>query len=272
MHVATLLFGLAGVLGAAVGLTAIEVTFGRTLFASIALFVVWWFSGKREGTVLNPLVLFSGVLLAFHWVAFFASIQMSTVAVGLVMFSTCPIFVALLEPFFYRESFKISALVAALVVLVGVIIVSGVHRGEIIYAQGILVGAASGASFAILQLVNRKLAKSSGSVATSMVQNMVAAAVLLPIVAGGLTDISTGQWLALQFLGIGCTAFAHTLFIHALKHVKVSTASLIAAGLEPVYGVVLAVFILSQWPGNHVLIGGFIILVTVGVMTRNHVN
>ena len=39
VHIATVLFGLAGVLGASVGLNAIEVTFGRTLFASLALAV-----------------------------------------------------------------------------------------------------------------------------------------------------------------------------------------------------------------------------------------
>ncbi len=270
VHIATLLFGLAGVLGAAVGLTAIEVTFGRTLFASIALLVVWWFSARHDGAVISVLVVFSGVLLAIHWVTFFASIQASTVAIGLVMFSTCPVFVALLEPVFFREPFKPSALLPAVLVLVGVVIISGVHRGELIYARGIMLGIASGASFAVLQLVNRKLTNTAGPVETSMVQNVVATVLLLPIVAGGLTAIQSSQWLVLIFLGVGCTALAHTLFIDALRRIRVATASLIAAGLEPVYGIVLAALFLSQWPGSHVLIGGAIILITVGVMTYSH--
>jgi len=53
----------------------------------------------------------------------------------------------------------------------------------------------------------------------------------------------------------------------ALKRVNVSTASLIAAGLEPVYGVVLAVIILAQKPEPNVLLGGAIILVTVVLET-----
>ncbi len=270
VHIATLLFGLAGVLGAAVGLTAIEVTFGRTLFASIALLLVWWCSARHDGAVVSPLVVFSGVLLAVHWVTFFASIQTSTVAIGLVMFSTCPVFVAVLEPVFFRESFKVSTLVPALLVLVGVAIISGVYRGEVVYARGIMLGIASGASFAVLQLVNRKLTNTAGPVATSMVQNVVATVLLLPIVAGGLTAIQSAQWLVLIFLGVGCTALAHTLFIDALKRVKVATASLIAAGLEPVYGILLAAIFLSQWPDSHVLIGSAIILTTVGVMTYRH--
>lgn len=281
VHIATFLFGLAGVLGAVIGLNAIEVTFGRTLFASVALLVVWYLTSRpsvsvKDGvTTKHPakkpgitwLAIFSGVMLAFHWVTFFAGIQLSTVAIGLVTFSICPVFVALLEPFYFREKFKASALVAALVVLIGVVIISGVYRGELVYPAGIACGIASGFSFAVLQLVNRKLAKTAVPVAISMVQNVVATVVLLPIVAGGLADIQSGQWLLLIFLGIGCTALAHTLFINALKQVKVATASLIVAGLEPVYGIALAAFFLTQWPTPEVVLGGIIILATVIVVT-----
>ena len=102
VHIATLLFGLAGVLGAAVGLGAVEVTFGRTFFAAVALYLVCRSLNTSVSLQLKPgstwLLLLSGVLLAFHWVTFFASIQLSTVAIGLVTFSTCPVFVALFEP------------------------------------------------------------------------------------------------------------------------------------------------------------------------------
>ncbi len=271
VHIATVLFGLAGVLGASVGLNAIEVTFGRTLFASLALAVVCLAIKAplrlHLKSVDSRLLLFSGVLLAFHWVVFFASIQYSTVAIGLVTFSTCPVFVSLLEPVFYKERLSPAAVLAAILVMVGVVVISGVHSGELVYVEGIALGIIGGLSFALLQLLNRRLASSDGALVTSLVQSCVAALLLLPIVFTGLGAIKSHQWLLLMILGVACTAIAYTLFIAALKRLKVSTASLIAAGLEPVYGVVLAMIILSQKPEMHVLIGGAIILATVVMVT-----
>ncbi len=271
VHFATLLFGLAGVLGASVGLNAIEVTFGRTLFASFALAVVCWFAKTpvklHIKSVDSHLLLIAGVLLAFHWMVFFGSIQYSTVAIGLVTFSTCPVFVSLLEPLLYKEPPGPFAVLAAILVFAGVVIISGVHTGELVYIKGIALGITSGFSFALLQLLNRRLASNDGALVTSLVQCSVAALVLLPLVLTGLDAIQTHQWFLLMVLGVACTAIAYTLFIAALKCLKVSTASLIAAGLEPVYGVVLAALILSQRPETNVLIGGAIILATVVLVT-----
>lgn len=152
-------------------------------------------------------------------------------------------------------------------VLAGVVIISGVHTGELVYIKGIALGIVSGFSFAVLQLLNRRLASNDGALVTSLVQSSVAALVLLPLVFTGLSAIRSHQWLLLVVLGVACTAIAYTLFIAALKRLKVSTASLIAAGLEPVYGVVLAAIILSQKPEPNVLIGGAIILATVVLVT-----
>ena len=271
VHLATLLFGLAGVLGAAVGVNAIEVTFGRTLFASLALAAVCWLAKTPLKLHIKSfdsfLLLISGVLLAFHWVVFFAGIQYSTVAIGLVTFSTCPVFVSLLEPLIFKEPRGPYAVLAAFLVLLGVVIISGVHTGELVYLKGIALGIVGGFSFALLQLLNRRLASNDGALVTSLVQSCVAALVLLPIVFTGLGNIQSHQWLLLMVLGVACTALAYTLFIAALKRVKVSAASLIAAGLEPVYGVVLAAIILSQRPAPNVLIGGAIILATVMLVT-----
>ena len=56
-----------------------------------------------SGTVANQMALIaSGVLLSFHWFAFFHSIQLSTVAVGVIGFSTYPVFVTFLEPLFVQ--------------------------------------------------------------------------------------------------------------------------------------------------------------------------
>lgn len=41
-----------------------------------------------------------------HWVSFFKSIQVSTVAVGLLSFSTYPVFTTFLEPLFFKRGYS----------------------------------------------------------------------------------------------------------------------------------------------------------------------
>ena len=60
-------------------------------------------------------------------------------------------------------------------------------------------------------------------------------------------------------LGVFCTAFAHSLFVSSLRRVKVQTAGIIA-GMESVYGIVLAALVLGMLPTARELIGGAIVL------------
>jgi len=270
VHLATFLFGLAGVLGASVGLSATQVTFGRTLFAALGLMLVWVLISKPRQLKLSFYSVLSGVLLALHWLMFFTSIQMSTVAVGLLSFSTCPLFVALLEPYFFHESVKPYLVIASIAVLLGVAVMTGVLTAELIYADAVFVGIVGALLFALLQILNRKLTVDNGAIATSMVQNVVATSLLLPFAFVGLGKIEPVQWLQLLGLGVGCTAVAYTMFIHALKQIKASTASIIAAGLEPAYGIGLALLFLSQVPEAHVLVGGLIILLAVTYTSYFH--
>ena len=64
-----------------------------------------------------------GILLASHWVLFFLSIQLSSVALGLVTFSSFPLFVTFLEPLFFRERLKPFDLGTALAVFAGIVLV-----------------------------------------------------------------------------------------------------------------------------------------------------
>ncbi|MCA1787905.1 MAG: DMT family transporter, partial [Desulfobacteraceae bacterium] len=52
---------------------------------------------------------------------------------------------------------------------------------------------------------------------------------------------------------------SHTLFISSLKQIRAQTASVIT-GLEPVYGIVLAFFILHEIPALTTLAGGGLII------------
>ena len=104
IHLSVLLFGLSGLFAKLLVISPLVIVWWRCLFAAGTLCVV---VGLRANFALpTAAVAATGVVLADHWVAFFHSIQVSTVAVGLLSFSVFPVVVALIEPLFEREPFQ----------------------------------------------------------------------------------------------------------------------------------------------------------------------
>ncbi|MFC2158171.1 EamA family transporter, partial [Acidobacteriota bacterium] len=97
LHVAVVLFGLAGLFGKWLALSPFIIVLGRVFFASLVLGLI--LAAKKQSFKITPrknywVFLSLGVLLAVHWVCFFQSIQVSTVAVGLLSYSSFPLFTA----------------------------------------------------------------------------------------------------------------------------------------------------------------------------------
>jgi drug/metabolite transporter (DMT)-like permease len=207
-----------------------------------------------------------GALLALHWVTFFQAIQVSTVAVGLLSYSTAPVFVAVLEPPWFRERFSSRALVCALLTVAGVaLLVPRWHAGDAVaigMVYGMAYGVVSGLSFAVLSLLNRGLVRRQPSIRVAFHQELAALLVLSPLLPWVWRPLTGLEWVLLAALGLICTALAHSLFIHALTEVRARVAAIVSA-LEPVYGIALAWLLLGEVPAWRTLGGGALILLAV---------
>lgn len=265
IHLAVFLFGLAGLFGKFLSIPSTAIVLGRTVYAAATLLLVMLATGKT----LRPenkrdLVLFFvlGVVLAVHWAAFFYAIQLSTVAVGLLSFSTFPVFITFMEPFFFNEKLKGFDIVTAVVVTMGLwVMVSDAKIGGHIML-GAVWGTLSGFTFAVLSLLNKKWVERYASMTIAFYQNFFAAIVLAPFVVLSPFRYSMREMAWLAFLGVLCTALAHVLFIRSLSHVKTQLAGIITA-LEPVYGILFAYLLLNEIPSARTLAGGLLILCTV---------
>lgn len=267
IHLAVLLFGLAGLFGKWLTIPAEIIVLGRAAFA--AIFLAGLMAVKGESFRLKKsrdawAFLLLGAILAFHWVAFFRGIQLSTVAIGLLSFASFPLFTTLLEPLVFRESISGKQILLALIVLLGVYLVVPAFDWQAAYTQGVLWGLASGASFAVLSLLNRWQVRAYPPRQIACYQNAVAALCLLPFWWLSPVSLSPADWGLLLLLGIVFTGLSHSLFIRGLMQVRASTASLIA-GLEPVYGILAAWWWLGEIPELHTLLGG-VLIVGAGVM------
>ncbi|KAA3596590.1 MAG: EamA family transporter [Calditrichaeota bacterium] len=263
VNLAVLLFGISGLLGKFISLNPFFIVLGRTFFASVTIFFILKFFKKKspfQSTENKEKLLFSGVILTLHWVSFFYSIQVSSVAIGLLTYSTFPIFVTFLEPLQLKEKIKFQDFTLALVVFIGLIFLVPSFDFENKNFIGVLSGILSGFTFAIFTLLNRNLVKTNSALNISFVQNSVSTLILLPILFFVKVEIKGSDLMLLVFLGVFCTALAHTLFVKSLNQIKAQLASLISA-LEPIYGILLALIFLNEIPNFREAFGGILILI-----------
>ncbi len=266
IHFAVFLFGLAGLFAKFLPLPVIVIVWGRVLFASLSLGVILYFS--KASFKLNSLKDYfilsaMGIILAFHWFAFFHSIKLSTVAIGLLTFSTFPVFVTFIEPTFFKQKIKIFDIFIAFITFAGVLlIVPEIKLNNNVTIADIL-GVLSGVSIAVLSVLNKSFINKYSSLTIAFYEDSVAAIVLIPFLFFVEFEITVENIFMLMLLGVIFTAVAHTLFIKGMKLVKAQLASIIAS-LEPVYGVVFATLLLTEIPNQKVLVGGaLIILATI---------
>jgi len=67
---------------------------------------------------------------------------------------------------------------------------------------------------------------------------------------------------ATVLLAILTTAIGHSLFLHSLKHFSTVTASIVSCS-QPVYGIIIGMIFLHEYPKVSTIIGGGIIIFTV---------
>ncbi len=265
LHAAVVLFGFAGLFGKWLAWDPVAIVLGRTTVAAAALALL---VGARGGTLGWPgsRVAANGLLLAVHWVAFFAAVQVSTVAIGLLGYASFPMFVPLLERALLGRALRRRELADVALVVAGLVLLVPEFTWASHTVRGLAWGMLSGFTFAWMTVRTRALREAHGPARIALWQNAVAALCVAPVVVaqgGPGGAVTVDALLLVAGLGVVCTALAHTLFIASLAHVPAATAAVVAA-LEPVYGIVLAWWLLAETPGART-VAGAVLLVAAAV-------
>jgi drug/metabolite transporter (DMT)-like permease len=269
IHMAVLLFGLAGLFGKWLAFSPVIIVLGRVFFASITLILLLWYTGERlkiEPSKHYFSLFLLGLLLSVHWISFFQSIQVSTVAVGLLSFSCYPVLTAFFEPLFFKERLIKINIFYALLCIIGIFLIIPRFELENTVYRGVLWGIFSGVTFAVLTILNRKFSQRLSSLLIAFYQDFFATFLLLPLFFIIKPRLDSRDILLLLLLGVFCTAGAHSLFIKGMRYIKAQTASIINS-LEPVYGIILAFFLLDEVPSLRIILGGAVILAAALAVT-----
>jgi hypothetical protein len=119
LHFVVLLFGFTAILGKLVTIPSVEMVFYRTLLAAAGMGVlILATSGTYKVSRTDLLkIVWTGSIVAVHWLTFFASGRVSNPSTSLVGFATCSFWAAFIEPIAKRKKIQ------GLEVVLGVVVI-----------------------------------------------------------------------------------------------------------------------------------------------------
>ena len=185
-------------------------------------------------------LLLMGALDAASQLCFFIALRETGVAVGMFLFYSGPMFVALLAPRFSRQTTDRAvwpSLTLALVGLATILAPGLIGEGAHLSPLGVAAGVASAVLWALFMLVMKSLTRHLESGPIVLAECILDTAFLLPLALwqtlGTGHTITAHDLLSGVLLGVVCTAVTYLMFVEGLGRIRVQHASILGY-LEPV--------------------------------------
>lgn len=245
LHFIVLIWGFTGILGKVITIDSTALVWYRMSIAlvGILVFIVVKQNFKSLRKAFKMKFIFIGFVVAAHWICFFEAIKVSNVSVTLACLSSASLFVAVLEPLFYKRKIIFYEVLLGALVIVGL---GMIFNFEPQYSLGIVLAIASAFFAAIFSTVNGLFVREASPSIISfyeMVGGVVGISLYLLIMQpeNGIPIPSQTDLIYLLILGLICTAFAFVISVEVLKTLSPFTSS-ISINMEPVYAIFLALF------------------------------
>ncbi len=212
----------------------------------------------------------AGALLALHFATWIASLDHTTIARSVLLVSTSPIWVALLQFVTGRGSPSRSTLAALVLAIAGAAVVSGSGQGGDGALLGDALAVAGGIAMAGYFLLSRE-AQSALSFRTYLgIAYGVAGAVLWASIL--LTDTQAAgfdsrTWWALAGMAAISQLIGHTGYNWSLRHLDPLFVAVVSVG-EPVLASLLGWWLIGEALDWRTGAGGLLILAGIALATR----
>ncbi len=304
LHIAVFIFGFTAILGKLISQDHFTLVWHRMWLAALGFFFIPKFFGNLKATSLKNIVYLLGIgcLVAIHWITFYGSIKIgNSASLTLGCFGLTSTFTSILEPLIYRKKFNKNELLLGILALFGISIIAyfspqfGSDGSN--YTLAIIVGVFSAFVAALFSTINSTLTNkidtkvmtfaelSGGFLFLSIFLLLnIEIKYIFPLTNFKiipLTDVPSfipsqyADIIWISILAFVCTNFAFVLNLNAMKKLSAFTANL-AINLEPVYGIILAAFILKEYQflNLYFYIGTAIILSSVLIhsLLKRHEN
>jgi len=259
-------WGLIAVLVAAVDLGAEALAFLRLAIAAATLALTALALRRtdqlRPGGRLPALVAL-GIVQGVHWLLFFETVKLGSVALAVLTFYTAPLFLAALAPVFLQERLSRVALAALVPAGAGIALIAFADAAAVPASSwAIATGLGSAATYAVLVILSKQLLLSRVEPLTVAFWDcLVGALIVAPalLLADRVLPAGGREWGAVLLLGVVFTGIWTLLYARLLRHVRAQTAGILTF-LEPVSAVLLAWVLLDDPIGPVTLVGGALVL------------
>jgi DME family drug/metabolite transporter len=257
---AAVLWSTGGLFIKATSLSAVQLSFGRSLLAAITIALVT----RREGFGLNRVTALTSVLYAALLLLFVLATKLTTAANAIFLQYTAPVYVLILEPLFYREKFLLRdlATVAACVGGMSLFFVGKLRPQDV---DGNLLALASGVCFALYFLLLRhSKARNVNRASSAIYGNLIVVVIAAPaFFTAARSGISTNDVASMAYLGIVQIGVAYALFTLAMARGLRSLDASIVGYVEPVLNPIWVFLFIGERPSGWAMVGGAIIIASV---------
>ena len=269
LHLIVFIWGFTAILGALITISADALVWYRMLFASVFLSLFLVFKKKSFRIPIKSFLklIFVGLLIALHWIFFFKAIHVSNVSITLSVFSLGAFFASILEPIFYGRKVLWYEVFFGLIIIAGLALIMKV---EVNYLEGMLYALLAIILGVLFTLMNGKLIENHDPSVISFYE-FLAGVFFITIYflfqqkfSLDFFVLTVNNWILILILASICTAYAFTASVKVMQKLSPYTVML-TTNLEPVYGIVLAYFILGgkEKMSFEFYIGAIIIVITV---------
>ena len=251
LHFLVFIAGFTAILGELISLEAIPLVWYRMLIAGVLMF---GFIKIKKISLVVPFktilkFFLAGIVIALHWVTFFAAIKVSNISITLAMFSTGAFFASLIEPIFYKRKIIPYEIIFGLLVIAGVFMIM---QTEIKYLLGICLGITSALFSSLFAVINGKFVAHHNASTISFYEFISGVFFISLYIAfsndgfdASFFKLSIDDWLYLGILASVCTAYAFIASVYVMRYITPYSVVL-TYNLEPIYGIFLALLFFPQ--------------------------
>jgi drug/metabolite transporter (DMT)-like permease len=262
-----LLWSSSGLFIKVLSLGALQISFARSLVAALTIAVAVKLRGGSPFPLPTALSLGCAAAYAGVLVFFVAATKLTTAANAIFLQFSAPIYLVFLEPWVTRRALQGRDLLAVglCVGAMGLFFVGRLGAGTLL---GNLLGMMAGLCLAVFSLtlkLQRERLPGTDPIAAIILGNLLVAGICAPMALRGFHPTLV-QTSALLYLGVFQIGVAYLLFNAGMRHLS-ATAAVVTGTLEAVLNPVWVFLGIGERPSPWALLGGVMILATIGWYT-----
>ncbi|MDW8459678.1 MAG: DMT family transporter [Cytophagales bacterium] len=282
LHFIVIIWGFTAILGLLISVSSLNLVVYRTLLATILLWgVVYWRKQNLHISQLKALqIMFTGGLIALHWILFFQAARVANASVCLAGMATTTLWTSLAEPLFNKRKIRLFELALSVIMFGGLYIVFHFEMDKVAGLSMAIFAALLGAVFSV---INGQWIKQYNHYVITFYE-MLGAWIVATLIWLGfallakpqeleyfLTFPTFSDWLYIFILAFVCTVYAYSVGVKLMKKFTAFAINL-TINLEPVYGIVLAYLIFGE---NEKMTWGFYVgtlVILISVLSYPYLN